>query len=145
MNDELLAILRSLPSYPTTLREVGDGARRWLFPNATGTGHLDPKNWYHRVWLPALDEAGICNLHFHDLRHTTATRLLASPEVKLSEIAAALGHADTRMTEKHYSHLAPSFVVEAIRKGAPTFGIKDNGKVVSLRRPRRLVLNAVAK
>jgi hypothetical protein len=27
-------------------------------------------------------------------------------------VAAQLGHADTRMTEKHYAHLAPSYVAQ---------------------------------
>ena len=54
INDELYALLRSLPSFPGTLREAPEGERRWVFPNETGTGHIDPKNWYHRVWQPAL-------------------------------------------------------------------------------------------
>jgi len=35
-----------------------------------------------------------------------------------------LGHADTRMAERHYGHLAPSFIADAIRQAAPTFGLK---------------------
>ena len=34
-------------------------------------------------------------------------------------IAEQLGHADTRMTEKHYAHLAPSYVAETIRAHFP--------------------------
>jgi len=30
-----------------------------------------------------------------------------------------LGHSDTRMVEKHYGHLAPSYVADTIRKHAP--------------------------
>jgi len=115
INDTLLDVLRSLPSYPGTLRELASSERRWVFPNATGTGHLDAKNWYHRVWKPALETAGINDLHLHDLRHTTATRLLASPDVKLPEIAAALGHADTRMTER-YAHLQPGRLLDVMQK-----------------------------
>jgi hypothetical protein len=37
-------------------------------------------------------------------------------------VAKNLGHADTRMVEKHYGHLAPSFIVDAIHAGAPRFG-----------------------
>jgi integrase len=115
INDTLLDILRGLPSYPDTLRELEPGERRWVFPNATGTGHLNSKNWYHRVWKPALVKARITNLHLHDLRHTTATRLLASPDVKLPEIAAALGHSDSRMTER-YAHLQPGRLLEVMQK-----------------------------
>ena len=37
----------------------------------------------------------------------------------LMVVAHALGHADTRMAEKHYAHLAPSYVAETIRRMAP--------------------------
>jgi hypothetical protein len=36
-------------------------------------------------------------------------------------VAKNLGHTDTRMVEKHYGHLAPSYIAEAIRAGAPRF------------------------
>jgi hypothetical protein len=44
-------------------------------------------------------------------------------------VAAALGHVDTRMVEKHYGHLSPSYAAAAIRKAAPTYGIKPAGNV----------------
>ena len=42
--------------------------------------------------------------------------------VPLLVVAKNIGHADTRMVEKHYGHIAPSYVAEAIRAGAPRFG-----------------------
>jgi hypothetical protein len=48
-------------------------------------------------------------------------------------VAKNLGHSDTRMVEKHYGHLAPSYVVDAIRKGAPRFGFKPDSKIAALR------------
>ena len=39
--------------------------------------------------------------------------------VPLMVVAKNLGHADTRMVEKHYGHLAPSFIIDAIHAGAP--------------------------
>jgi len=50
----------------------------------------------------------------------------------LMVVAAALGHVDTRMVEKHYGHLSPSYAAAAIRKAAPRFGIKP-GNVRPLR------------
>ena len=47
-------------------------------------------------------------------------------------IAAQLGHADTRMTEKHYAHLAPSYVADTIRANFPTLGIEGNTSLVHL-------------
>ena len=34
-------------------------------------------------------------------------------------VAQALGHTDTRMVDKHYAHLAPSYVADTIRSTAP--------------------------
>ena len=58
---------------------------------------------------------------FHDLRHSYASAL-ASAGVPLAMIADALGHADTRMTSRHYAHLQPSAVAEAIRAALPNLG-----------------------
>jgi hypothetical protein len=35
-----------------------------------------------------------------------------------------LGHADTRMTEKHYAHLAPNYVAQTIRESFPRLAIE---------------------
>jgi len=40
----------------------------------------------------------------------------------LMVVARNLGHADTRMVERHYGHLAPSYVAESVRKHGPKFG-----------------------
>ena len=52
--------------------------------------------------------------------------------VPLMVVAKNLGHVDTRMVEKHYGHLAPSYIADAIRAGAPRFGIKPDKKVTAL-------------
>ena len=40
-----------------------------VFASSTGTP-LAHSNFRRRVWLPALDAAGLPGIHFHDLRHT---------------------------------------------------------------------------
>jgi integrase len=65
---------------------------------------------------------------FHILRHTYASTL-AMRGVPMGVIAAQLGHADTRMTEKHYAHLAPNYVAETIRAALPGFGIMPDTNV----------------
>ncbi|OAI28683.1 integrase [Methylosinus sp. R-45379] len=67
---------------------------------------------------------------FHILRHTYAS-LLAMAGAPLNVIAKNLGHADTRMCEKHYAHLAPSYLAETIRKFAPTLGTHSAGNFTS--------------
>jgi integrase len=62
------------------------------------------------------------SIGFHGLRHTWASHAVMNG-APLMVVAAQLGHADTRMCERHYAHLAQSYVAEAIRKAAPRFGI----------------------
>ena len=58
---------------------------------------------------------------FHILRHTYASTL-AMAGVPLGVIAEALGHADERITRKHYAHLSPSYVRDAVRAGLGSLG-----------------------
>jgi integrase len=69
---------------------------------------------------------------FHGLRHTWAS-LAVMNGVPLMVVAKNLGHADTHMVEHFYGHLAPSYVVDAIRAGAPRFGRIGAGNIRPLR------------
>jgi integrase len=71
-------------------------------------------------------------ISFHVLRHTHGSTL-AMRGVPMGVIAEQLGHADTRMTEKHYAHLSPSYVADTIRAHFPTLGIGTDESVVPLR------------
>ncbi len=70
-------------------------------------------------------------ISFHILRHTWAS-LAVMAGVPLLVVAKNLGHADTRMVERHYGHMAPSYLAEAIRAHAPRFGFKPDRKIASL-------------
>ena len=98
--------------------------------------HGDGRGWERseqaRPMIEAVGRARIKpTITFHGLRHTWAS-LAAMNGVPLMVVARNLGHADTRMVEKHYGHLAPSYVAEAIRAGAPKFGFKPDHKVTTL-------------
>lgn len=54
--------------------------------------------------------------------------------VPMGVIAAQLGHADTRMTEKHYAHLAPSYVAQTIRANFPILSLADQPQVIPMRK-----------
>lgn len=95
------------------------------------------KPWTHNLNQRPLGEA--CEharlgrrINFHILRHTYAS-LSVMAGMPLMVLAQNLGHRDTRMVEKHYGHLAPSYVAEAIRSTAPRFGLGTPSKVVPLR------------
>jgi integrase len=70
-------------------------------------------------------------ISFHVLRHTHGSTL-AMRGVPMGVIAEQLGHADTRMTEKHYAHMAPSYVADTIRAHFPTLGIAGETTVVPM-------------
>jgi integrase len=70
-------------------------------------------------------------ISFHCLRHTWAS-LSVMAGGPLMVVARNLGHSDTRMVEKHYGHLAPSYIADAIRATAPRFDIKLDRKVLPL-------------
>lgn len=70
---------------------------------------------------------------FHVLRHTYASHLVQGG-VPLIFVADALSHSDARMVSKHYGHLAPSHVADAIRAALPSFsGASATEKVTDLR------------
>jgi integrase len=70
---------------------------------------------------------------FHILRHTYASSL-AMRGVPMGVIAAQLGHSDTRMTERHYAHLSPSYVADTVRAALPALGIVDKPNVAPWKR-----------
>jgi integrase len=72
---------------------------------------------------------------FHILRHTYASTL-AMRGVPMGVIAAQLGHSDTRLTEKHYAHLAPNYVADTVRASFPSLGIVEESNIAPLRRSK---------
>lgn len=97
----------------------------------------DDSPWYRVAIIRAMHTAcSAANVNppatFHALRHTYASHLVQGG-VPLLFVASALGHRDTRMVEKHYGHLAPSHVADAIRAALPSFGSEQPSKVRRLR------------
>jgi hypothetical protein len=50
-------------------------------------------------------------------------------------LARQLEHSDTRMTEKHYAHLAPNYVAETIRAKFPELGFSELALIMVPLRP----------
>jgi integrase len=73
---------------------------------------------------------------FHVLRHTHAS-ILAMQAVPMAVIARQLGHSDTRMTERHYAHLAPNYVADTIRASFPRLTDTQVPTVFPIERARR--------
>jgi integrase len=81
------------------------------------------------------DACGVAQIRppisFHALRHSYAS-MLVEAGTPLAFVADALGHTDTRMVEKHYAHLAPNYIHDAIRANLPKFGVDLSTKVQKL-------------
>ena len=67
---------------------------------------IHPWNIINREFKPALKQAGLREIRFHDLRHTFTALLIAKGENVLS-IQRQLGHASIQTTLDKYGHLLP--------------------------------------
>ena len=63
-------------------------------------------------WKRYLKKAKIENFHWHDVRHTFASRLVMKG-INLYIVSKLLGHHSLDMTER-YAHLAPDFLQNAV-------------------------------
>jgi integrase len=94
------------------------------------------KSEQNRPMRAACAAARIEPLGIHQLRHTWAS-LSVMGGVPLLVVASNLGHANTKMVEKHYGHITDSYKETAIRAGAPKFGLVGSTTVAPLRQKRR--------
>ncbi len=104
----------------------GRGGRRGrVFQSAkTGEPLENGRHWFD----DAVIEAGIKNFHWHDLRHTFASRLRMKG-APLEDIADLLGHKSLTMTRR-YAHLGPNklhAVVSLLGASATTSATSENG------------------
>ena len=93
---------------------VGGGTYDRIFTSpggSRGPAGTVARNNFHRVWKRALVKAELAHLwpeygglHFHDLRHTHATWLIAQ-RVPMIAVAGRLGHANAVVTMMVYAHV----------------------------------------
>ncbi len=84
LKKELLQLKMKRGGFLKPEQRVFDGAARNLRKN----------------WEFARKAAGVTHVRFHDLRHTTATRLIALG-VPIEEVARILGHSDVKTTYRY--------------------------------------------
>lgn len=72
---------------------------------------------------------------FHELRDTFASHLVIAG-VPILTVSKLLGHSDVRITEKHYAHLRPDHLQQAVDDNLPDFSARHSRPKTS-RRPRR--------
>jgi len=85
----------------------------------------------HSDWEKYVEAAGIEDLHWHDLRHTFASRLVMKG-VDLYTVSKLMGHHSLEMTER-YSHLALKNAVNVlVSTGATDTRTDTNEPAVSV-------------
>jgi integrase len=103
-------------------------ARLFLRGNGKGWGKSEQQRPLSAACTAARIDPAV---NFHSLRHTYASRLTMRG-APLAVIAKQLGHADTRMVEKHYGHLAPSYVADTVRAAFGSLGLLEPSNVVRI-------------
>ena len=113
LNDEGLSLFEELAA--------GRDGEEYIFLRADG----DPwKNHQQvrRIRAACKDAEIKPRIVFHDLRHTYASLYLMGGG-GLPDLAKQLGHSTTRMSERHYGHLADPWRAERARNHAPSLGL----------------------
>ncbi|MBW2120865.1 MAG: site-specific integrase [Deltaproteobacteria bacterium] len=77
----------------------------WVFVGENGQP-LDPDNLRHRVFLKALEKAGLRHFRLHDLRHSYATLRLSKGD-DIADVSHQLGHSSVKITWDVYYHWMP--------------------------------------
>jgi len=87
-------------------------ASEYVFTEPQTGKPLRKENFIRRSFRPLLKRAGLPPIRFHDLRHSTATRLLVQG-VHPKVVQDWLGHSSITVTLDTYSHAIPSLGREA--------------------------------
>ena len=91
------------------------------------------KNHQQRPMLEACARAKIAPpVRFHELRHSYAS-MLAQAGADLLTISKLLGHADTRITARHYAHLCDRTLANAVNALLPAFGANEKSTLRAIR------------
>ena len=122
LTDEGISLFKQL--------SIGRATDELLIRN--GDGVAWKKSHQARPMIEACERAKIKpRVSFHALRHTYCSHAVMNG-APLLVVAKNVGHADTRMIERLYGHLAPSYIADAIRAAVPKFGGITPGNVTAV-------------
>jgi integrase len=123
LNSSGVALFKSLT--------IGRAADAPMFARADGERW--GKNHQQRPLSEACKRAKITPpLRFHEARHSYASAL-AQAGADLLTISKLLGHADTRITSRHYAHLCDKTLANAVNNLLPDFGAVEQSNVAAIR------------
>lgn len=99
------------------------GVSSWVYPSEDPEVHVRVHSHVRKAFEGAVRRAELGDFHWHDLRHTFASRLVMSG-VDLRTVADLLGHKTLSMVAR-YSHLMPEHRQNAVQKAADKFRPTD--------------------
>lgn len=103
MSDQLVAVLKDLKKQRRV--EKIEAAPEWVFCGENGQ-IIQQQKWRDRVFLRALEKAGLRHIRTHDLRHGYATDLIQAG-TSIAYVRDQLGHSSIKLTVDTYVHLIP--------------------------------------
>jgi integrase len=115
-------------------RQCPESSDNLIFPNGKGNP-MNCNNLYNRVYLPAIEKAGVPRLTFHALRHTFASILIDQGE-NIKYIQSQLGHAKASTTLDIYGHLMKQENPEAAKKRGNLLFLESGSKMVAIEAPK---------
>ena len=98
------------------------GGTGWIFRNERGERLTGPRYW----WDDAIAKAKVQDFHWHDLRHTFASRLIMDG-MDLRTVQELMGHKTIAMTCR-YAHLVPTYQLAAVERLAEINRAIQEGK-----------------
>jgi integrase len=101
-----------------TAQTAGRAPNDYIFIRADGLPWASNQQPWHMA--QACDKAGLTRVGFHQLRHTYAS-LSVMNGMPLAVLARQLGHSSLAMLERHYGHLATSYLDAQVAATAPRF------------------------
>ena len=116
---------------------VSEALAQFLAPRIEGKTHEDrvmpavTRGYVSHRFRRMATKAGVCDLRFHDLRHTFAERLL-SKGVPIYKVSKLLGHSSVVTTETHYGHLSMQDLKSAVDRIDGTVSGLEGGETVAV-------------
>jgi integrase len=99
-------VVKTLAAWREQSQDISPNAL--VFPSPKSGGKFDNCK---KAWAGLMDDAGIENFRWHDMRHDFASQLVMNG-VDLNTVRELMGHADLKMTLR-YAHLAPKSKLRA--------------------------------
>jgi integrase len=98
-NGKAFSIALSATAIEVLRAQIGK-SEEYVFPKEDGTPHLWLPSW---LWAKALEDAGLDDVRWHDLRHTWAS-LMRQSGVSLADLQEMGGWKSAKMVQR-YAHL----------------------------------------